>query len=386
MRTIINAHQFLSLSASINYQLSASPINWRAVLALAVGNRLDEAENEMILEALHYLGEAYGQTKRRLGPYAIIHPIRAMALLSRAVEKFTLLDLLTILFHDKQEDITADRYPADAWRSLEAHYAALIRRLKPEDEWFLNERLEVLAIQPGEKYYNYLGRMLERAHKTPELVRIKLADRLDNTLDLRMDLYSDKADIECYEMIFALLFTETRARFCVRPPHPVPGKINGARRLYQMFKNAVFLSLLRDAGLDRIDTACERLFATIARTSLSEAQRILQHIFMYHLQEMQDQRAILLDVMTYCQQGAVTRVTPTSAAHRLDGLFKYRFDHENKETRNRSLDELYQDKPLMAESALAFMAVFSSFLMDPDFKIRGIDAAGIHPDSAGPSA
>jgi hypothetical protein len=386
MRTIINSHQFLSLSASINYQLSASPINWRAVLALAVGNRLDEQDNDTVLDALAYLGEAYGQTKRRLGPFAIIHPIRAMALLGRAMDRLTMLDLLTILFHDKHEDITPDRYPVDAWKLMEAHYAALIRRLDHQDEWFLNERLEILAIQPGEKYYNYLGRMLERARQTPELVRIKLADRLDNTLDLRMDLYSDKADIECYEMIFALLFTETRAHPGLRPPHPVQGKINGARRLYQLFKNAVFLSLLRDAGLDRVDAASERLFATIARTSLSEAQRILQHLFMYHLQEMKDQRAILMDVMAYCQGGAIRRVTPTSEAHRLDGLFKYRFDHEDKETRNRSLDALYKDKPLMAEAALAFMALFSSFLMDPDFRIGGIDAAGIHPDSAGPEA
>jgi hypothetical protein len=34
----------------------------------------------------------------------------------------------------------------------------------------------------------------------------------------------------------------------------------------------------------------------------------------------------------------------------------------------------------MAEAAVAFMAIFSSFMHDPDFRIHGIDARGIHPE------
>jgi hypothetical protein len=303
-----------------------------------------------------------------------------MGLLVRAMEHPTLLDLLTTLLHDKQEDLTEKRLSPEIWRVLETHYQELLKRIDPTDQWYLNERIDILTIRENERYYNYLGRVLERARLTPELVRAKLADRLDNTLDLRMDLHDPTADEDCYEAVFATLFTNSSPHRPIRKTHPIPGKINGSRRLYQLFKNAVLLSLLRRDRQDRVDRAAERLSFSIARASLAEAQRILLHLFDYHIAEMRVQREILLDVMEYCRSGSITRVTPGGKRHRLDGLFKDRFDQEDKATRNRLLDELYQDKYLMAEAAVAFMAIFSSFMHDPDFRIHGIDARGIHPE------
>lgn len=383
MQAIIKTQEFLNLSAPLNYQLSATPVNWPAILALTIGDRFTEVEEETLIDVLTYLQEAYGQTKRRLGPAAVLHPIRTMALLARAQEHPSLLDLLTALLHDKQEDLTEKKIPAENWPVVEAHYEDLIRRIDPADQWYLNERIDILTIRENERYYNYLGRVLDRARLTPELVRAKLADRLDNTLDLRMDLHDPAADEECYETVFSILYTTATPRRPTRKGHPIPGKINGSRRLYQLFKNAVLLTLLRREQLDRIDRAAERLSHSISRASLSEAQRILLHLFDYHLPDLLTQREILQDVMDYCRSGAITRVTPGGRRHRLDGLFKDRFDQEDKATRNRLLDELYQDKYLMAEAAVAFMAIFSSFLHDPDFRIRGIDARGIHPDEDG---
>ena len=380
MQAIIKTQEFLNLSASLNYQLSAAPVNWRAILALTVGERFTEMEEETIIDVLTYLQEAYGQTKRRLGPVAVLHPIRTMGLLVRAMEHPTLLDLLTTLLHDKQEDLTEKKLSPEIWQVLEAHYQELLKRIDPTDQWYLNERIDILTIRENERYYHYLGRVLERARLTPELVRAKLADRLDNTLDLRMDLHDPTADEECYETVFAILFTDSSPHRPLRKGHPIPGKINGSQRLYQLFKNSVLLSLLRRERQDRVDRAAERLSYSIARASLSEAQRILLHLFDYHIPDKRVQREILLDVMEYCRSGSITRVTPGGRRHRLDGLFKDRFDQEDKATRNRLLDEFYQDKYLIAEAALAFMAIFSSFLHDPDFRILGIDARGIHPD------
>ncbi len=379
MQAIINIHDFLALSAALNYQLTGSPVNWRAILALTLGDRFSDEDEEVILQVFHYLDHAYGQAKRQLGPYAILHPIRAMALLVRASRQPTLLDILTILLHDRMEEFSPGRYSAETWQALEDRYETMLGRIDPTDNWFLNERVDFLTIKDGEMYYNYLGRMLEKARNTPELVRIKLADRLDNTLDLRIDLQDAPDEVDCFEMIFSVLYTEGYGYMPSRR-HPPSGKINGSRRLYQLFKNAVFLTLLRGEGLDRVDPTAASLFSSLARASLREAQRNLIHLFLYHLPDPKTQREILHDVMGYCQQGAITQVTDLGHSHRLDGLFKHRFDHADKSTRKRRLDELYQDKFLMAEVAVAFMAIFSSFLSNPDYRIRGIDPSGIHPE------
>jgi hypothetical protein len=43
------------------------------------------------------------------------------------------------------------------------------------------------------------------------------------------------------------------------------------------------------------------------------------------------------------------------------------------------LDILYQNKPLMLETSVAFIVIFLSFLNDENFYIRGISAEGIEP-------
>jgi len=407
MPVINNIQEFLALSSSLNYQLSGTPVNWQAILSLAAGEHFNQKQEEIIIHVFSYLTDAYGHTKRRLGPTAILHPIRAMALLSRAMRSASLMeldrnrppspqhftppepdtigpsfmDVLTILLHDKLEDITEKKYAPEIWQRLEEKYQELLSRIDREDRQCLTERIEVLTRRSDEMYYNYLGRLLDHAKKIPAVVHVKLADRLDNTLDLRMDLQGVSPDTDCFELIFAALFTNPPQVLKSHRRHPVQGKINGSRRLFQLFKNAIFLSLLRCEGLDCIDRASQCLFSTIVRASISEAQRNLVHLFEYHLPDVKIQREILQDVMAYCREGHIAHVTQACEKHRLDGLFKHRFDHADKATRNRHLDDLYQDKYLMAEVTVAFMAIFSSFLNDPYFLIKGIDAQGIHPDS-----
>ncbi|MGW8323160.1 MAG: hypothetical protein ACWGSD_16555 [Thermodesulfobacteriota bacterium] len=199
---------FLRLSAVLNYQLSALSLGSANIVALLLDDKpLSPYERDTLLGVLQYLGRAYGRRRRRLGPMAILHPIRATALLARAEEEANLLDLLAELLHDKLEDISADDFPPEEWRELEEEFQSLIKRVDPTDEWFLMERLELLKRdEEGQTYCHYIGRMLGQGKQMPDLVRVKLADRLDNTLDMRVDIHDPLEGVDFFSHIFQLLF------------------------------------------------------------------------------------------------------------------------------------------------------------------------------------
>ena len=377
MQPIITTHDFFSLSSYLNYQLSGSPINWRAVLTLMNPDNYLPAEEELIIEAMIYLGEAYGQEKRVLGPFAVIHPIRAASLLSRSSESTSTLDLLTTLLHDKNEDITENKYNREYWQKLEAMYQRLIKKIDTLENWYLNERIHFLTRDKNEPYHEYLSSLINQARATPEIIKVKLADRLDNTLDLRMDLYEDLSGVDCYQVIFEALFTDTYSGPEVKGHYHTERKINGSVRLYQLFKNAVFLALLRSERI-ALEEAAQQLFDSLAITSINEAQNIMLHIFAYHMRDMKKQKAILMNVMNYCNEGGIRSIN-LSGHHRLDGFFKQYFDYKNKDQLKIKLNELYSEKELMAEAAIAFAAIFTNFLNDRTFTIEGITAEGLLP-------
>jgi len=372
MQKIINTHDFFSLSSFLNYQLSGTPINWRAVLMLMHSENLTPTDEEHVLSALMYLVEAYGQQKRRLGPFAVLHPIRTAAILTRASDSPSILDLLTTLLHDKNEDITEGKYSKDDWERLESMYQQIIEKIDSRQNWFLNERIHFLSRLQNETYRQYLSRLIRQAIQTPELIRVKLADRLDNTLDLRMDLHEDNSGAESYKLIFDALFADTYKGPDTINPYHTRGKIKGSMRLYALFKNAVFLSYLRSMNCE-LDEPSRKLFSSLATASINEAQNILLHIFKFHLRDPQNQRSLLLSVMDYCKEGCLRR-KDSSCNTRLDGIFKNTFDSENKEQLRDNLDVLYRDKELMAEASIVFTAIFTNFLNDQNFSIESLTA------------
>ncbi len=377
MVPVIKTDKFFSLSAHLHYQLSATPINWSAVLSQMHPEPMGKIEKELLTEALIYLGEAYGQEKRVLGPFAVIHPIRTAALLSRSSESVTTLDLLTTLLHDKNEDFTENKYNPEAWQKLESMYQTLIKKIDSQENWYLNERIQFLTRVKNETYLDYLSSLISQAKVTPELIRVKLADRLDNTLDLRMDLYEDTSVINCYQVIFEALYAHTYKGPDMKIPHHTDRKINGAKRLYELFKSALLLSLLRSEKTELADVSL-RLFNSLAIASINEAQNIMLHIFNYHMRDKQKQKALLLNVMNYSSSGGLGRVT-SGQNHKLDGLFVNTFDHEDKNQLNKKLNILYGDKELMVEAAVSFSVIFTNFLNDPEFFIQGITMEGIRP-------
>ena len=90
-------------------------------------------------------------------------------------------------------------------------------------------------------------------------------------------------------------------------------------------------------------------------------------------------REILAETMAYAQSGGFDGVTDPRRGHRLDGLFMSFFDHPEREARKRQLARLYQDKTLMLEVAIAFVAIFLNFLDDEAYFVHGISAEGIRP-------
>ncbi|MCU0563247.1 MAG: hypothetical protein MUE48_04780, partial [Desulfobacterales bacterium] len=84
-------NEFFKLSSVLHYNLSAASLNrYNVMTYLLAGKRLDADERRdrdkksLVMDALGYLFSAYSHKRRRLGPMAVLHPLRAAALLSRA--------------------------------------------------------------------------------------------------------------------------------------------------------------------------------------------------------------------------------------------------------------------------------------------------------------
>lgn len=376
-------NEFLKLSAALNYQLSAATVGREKLLLTITGNKpLTIGDKKILMEVLAYLDSAYGRKRRRLGPVAVLHPLRSAALLAAASDELDMLDLLTVLLHDKFEDIKQTDHEPPEWHDLEERFYSLLKRIDPTDEWYLMERLALLTRETGMTYYGYIGRLVKRADRTPELVRVKLADRLDNTLDMRIDYRDPLENVDFFAHLFQVLFVPTYPGYRPELNH-LPAPLNGARRMYELFKTVVTMSLVRQYGVAQEGgLATERLFEALCLASMKEAQRIVMHIFGYHMTDVTKQRALLIDTMDYCLNGGVVSITPPSAPHRLDGLFVERFDHVDREIRREQLQQLYQDKDLMVEAALAFIVIFMSFLNDPHYYVQGVSADGIEAQPA----
>jgi hypothetical protein len=329
------------------------------------------------MEALGYLFSAYSQKRRRLGPMAVLHPLRSAAIFTRFLDNLNLVNLLTLLFHDILEDVKSVQFDVRKWKSMEGQLYNLLKRMGPEEENKLMRNLLCLTRVERESYYQYIGRLLDDSQNSPELVAVKLADRLDNTLDMRIDLEDALARIDFFETVFQILFVTNYPGFKPFMENSPALAINGAKRLYQLFKNAVLLSLIRRHTSAEDQRAVKVLFDAVSEASLKEAQRTLIHLISYHIEDLQTQRDLLLEAMHYCYSGRSELVTKPDGSQLLDGLFSTYFKHKSGKVRNKYLDILYQNKTLMLEASVAFIVIFLSFLNDPSYYIKGISASGI---------
>jgi hypothetical protein len=382
--SLFDLTEFFKLSSALNYNLSATSLNRYNVLMYIIGNRRldvdekkDREQKGILMEALGYLFSAYSHKRRRLGPMAVLHPLRAAAIFTRFFDQLALVELLTLLFHDILEDVKPVQFDTQQWISMEEQLDSLLQRLDSADESNLMTNLLCLTRLEKESYYHYIGRLLDNARNAPELVAVKLADRLDNTLDMRIDLEDALARIDFFETVFQILFVANYPGYKPQMEHAPATAINGARRLYQLFKNAVLLSLIRQHTPPAGQLAIKTLFDAVAEASLKEAQRTLIHLISYHVKDLAAQRDLLLQAMQYCYSGRSDMVTKPDGSKLLDGLFSTYFRHTSSKVRNIQLDILYQNKSLMLEASVAFIVIFLSFRNDTEFYIKGISARGI---------
>jgi len=325
------------------------------------------------------LFNVYSQKRRRLGPMAVLHPLRAAALFTRSLDSINMVDLLTLLFHDILEDINPADYNVQEWKSMEGQLYRLLERMEIEDESRLVTRLMSLTRVENESYYQYIGRLLDNTQNFPEIVQVKLADRLDNTLDMRIDLEDPLSRIDFFETVFQIMFVNNYPGYKPKMEHAPATAMNGARRLYQLFKNAVLLSLIRQYVPAAGRREVKNLFDALSEAGLKEAQRTLIHLISYHVKDLQALRSLVLEAMQYCYSGRSDLVTKPDGSQLLDGLFSTYFGNKVKKNRRQQLDVLYQNKPLMLEASVAFLVIFLNFLNDDTFYIRGISAEGIEP-------
>jgi hypothetical protein len=378
--------EFFRLSSALNYNLSAASLNRYNVLMYITDNKrlddddkLDRRKKSIVMEALDYLFNAYRQKRRHLGPMAVLHPLRAAALFTQIRPRPDLVELLTVLFHDILEDIKPGQFDVQEWITMEEQLYGLLDRMAPEDESRLAENMLSLTRLENESYYQYIGRLLENAQNSPGIVEAKLADRLDNTLDLRIDLEDSLARIDFFENIFQIMFVNNYRGYVPLREHSPPTAINGAKRLYQLFKNAVLLSLIRRHAPDSGQRSQKILFDAVSEAGLNEAQRTLIHLISYHVKDVSIQRGLILEAMQYCYSGRSNLVTKPDGSQLMDGLFSTYFGHKSSQVRRRQLDILYQNKNLMLQAAVAFIVIFLSFLNDENYYIEGISAEGIEP-------
>lgn len=378
--------EFLRLSSVLNYNLSAESVNRHNVLLFIIGEKKlvpDEQKHHenkaIVMEALSYLFNAYRNKRRRLGPMAVLHPLRTAALYARSRNVINVVSLLSALFHDVLEDVHPLEFEKHRWREMEEQLSNLLARLRTDTEVTLVERLNCLTRLENESYYQYIGRLLENSHQFPDLIELKLADRLDNTLDMRIDLQDPMEDVDFFQTLFQILFVNNYRGYRPKTEHPPAAALNGSRRLYQLFKNAVILSLIRQMADYERNPSSLILFDALSDASLLEAQRSLLHLLGYHQQDPGSQRSLLVEAMEYCYSGRTDLVTEPNTHWMLDGLFSSYFGQPSGHLRNQQLDRLYQNKALMIEASIAFIVIFFSFLNNDHYFVKGISASGIRP-------
>jgi hypothetical protein len=371
---------FLKISAVLNYQMSAKQINWNNITFIILeGKPVGPHDQEVLLHVFDYVGKIYGKAKRALGPFSVLHPLRATALLAHASQEVVLLDLITCLLHDNFEDFQPVQFKDKNWIKLDQKFQSFLRELPEGHQRRLMEYLQWLTKGPSEPYHHYIGHLLEEARNTPEVVRVKLADRLDNTFDMRIDLQDPLLGVDFFEVIFQTIFTNTFKGYKPARPHQPTLILNGAERLYQLFKNIVLMSLIRQQQAAKTDAISQGLFKALAAASMKEAQRIALHIFGYHESSVSTLREILKETMWYAQAGGFDEVTLPEKGHRLDGLLISIFDQAERNDRKKQLSALYQDKARMIEVAIAFATIFLNFLNDEHYFVHGISSDGIRP-------
>lgn len=211
----------------------------------------------------------------------------------------------------------------------------------------------------------------------PDLLRCKLADRLDNTMDIAIQRAPTEQNA-FFELAFSMLFIPG-----YQPESNdgtvVPDVEACVLLLSQLFKNVVLMSMLRQQQLECIDETTMRLFYALANTSSEQAQWAVASLLSTPTLGWQERRNLLREMMDYCAAGGMTAVYRKDKGGLMDGSFLEHFAHPDDSIRKKQIESLYADKPLFIRLLVLYIGVFTNFLADPHYYVRGIDRTGLHP-------
>lgn len=376
-RELITIEQFITLSAKINYQLSSRALNKPVLLALVLGGaEFDERERAVLVQAFDVLREGYGEDRRRLGTPGILHPLRTAAILCRTMERPTLLDVLGALMHDKEEDLVEEELGTDRFEAMQRRYAEVLEQLDEPTRDRLVVHLKLLSNRGVGSYQRYLVQVLDEAQRNPELLHVKLCDRLDNTFDVHLQ-HPGVTNFNFYRAVFDILFMPRFRGIDMGRFHFMPDTQEGVMLLSQLFKDAIFLALLRSRGLDGQDVTTARLFIGLAVAGIREAQWLALETFTTCFPDVAEQRRMLVAVMDYCAGGGVEAVRSTGAGGIVDGMFVASFESAMTGEQKKMLRELFEDRGQLVRMVLTFIVVFGSFINDPRYTINGIEGERI---------
>jgi hypothetical protein len=383
-RELLTIEHYLTLSAKINYQLSSRALHKPALLSLVLGPaQFTDRERALLLATFDVLQAGYQQDRRRLGTPGILHPLRAAAILARTIERPSLLDMLAALLHDKDEDLSRDDLGAERWGMMQIQYQRLLEGLDPYERDRLEECVRLLSNRGMDTYYSYLVRILDNAGRLPEILHVKLADRIDNTFDINLQ-HPGVTRYNFYRAVFDILFMPGFRGVQMGSFHYMPEADEGVMLLSQLFKDTFFLALLRATGLDTLDASVHKLFVGLGVAGIREAQWLALEMFNTCITDVDRQRVLLMSVMQYCTEGGTGVVRTKEAGGELDGMLLGIFTAARPEQR-KILTELFQDHELLAKMVLAFIVVFASFINDPRFTIEGILPTGMEPVARRPA-
>ncbi|MHB8877299.1 MAG: hypothetical protein ACYC8T_26675 [Myxococcaceae bacterium] len=376
-RELITIEEFLTLSAKINYQLSARSLKAPVLLSLVLGPAAEPPDSEEVMvEAFHALRAGYDQDRRRLGTPGILHPLRAAALLARTTLNPSLLSLLAALFHDKDEDLTEKDVGPERHARMQGHFEAMLNKLSPDERVRVQESIRCLSNHCG-SYSEYVGQITDNARRIPELLHVKLSDRIDNTFDIHLQ-HPGVSRYNFYRAVFDILFLPSFHGVSMGKFHFMPDTPEGVMLLSQLFKNTILLAMVRNGGLDTQDETTRRLFVGLAVAGIREAQWLVMELLNTVYSDVRRQRALLLEIMEYCANGGIDSVRAQGAAGELDGVF-VTFTSGERADQKRMLTELFEDRERLARMSLAFIVVFASFINDPTYTLKGVGRAGARP-------
>jgi hypothetical protein len=283
------------------------------------------------------------------------------------------LTLLAALFHDKGEDLREEDVGPERFARMQGHFATLLAKLSPEEGARVQESIRCLSNQCG-SYSAYVGQIVDNAPRIPELLYVKLADRIDNTFDVHLQ-HPGVSRYNFYRAAFDILFLPTFHGVTMGDFHFMPDTAEGVMLLSQLFKNTILLAMLRNHHLDAQDEPTRRLFVGLAVAGIREAQWLALEIFNTVFTDVRRQRELLLEMMEYCATGGIDSVRNAGSRGDLDGVF-VAFTSGQKADQKKMLTELFEDHQRLVRMALAFIVLFASFINDPAYTLRGIDRGG----------